>query len=149
MFVLFSFAECSNAFNLNNGVCVSICPPKNFYYLKMLKCLPCHYTCMECIGPLDYQCTKCYSDSILYKLSDSESYCYRLNQFHAIQEHIWFYRIFKGVVVLLVVLIIISIYLFIKWKRRVSEKYRYEKLSTEESIRALERKIKSDYCDSE
>ncbi|GIZ01575.1 uncharacterized protein CEXT_234551 [Caerostris extrusa] len=28
-------------------------------------CLPCHYSCIECHGPNDYQCVLCHEDSLL------------------------------------------------------------------------------------
>lgn len=52
--------------------CVNTCPnashPVNYTKFDSLSggvCAPCHYSCHQCNGPSDSECTACYSDSQL------------------------------------------------------------------------------------
>lgn len=39
-------------------------------------CSPCHFSCLKCRGPNDYDCTACAPDSKFTKSGDAEAYCY-------------------------------------------------------------------------
>lgn len=39
------------------------------------QCASCHFSCLKCQGPSDYDCTSCAPDSILNKRSNTEAYC--------------------------------------------------------------------------
>lgn len=131
---------------------MSICPEKYYNYVDKqgVNCLPCHYTCKKCIGPLDYECSECYNDSNLYKLTNSESYCYPIRVINNINNEVWYHRLFNSISIIFICFVIVSIYLYIKRKRTKLKQYDYEKVYTLENIREMERKIKSEiYSDSE
>ncbi|KFM80967.1 hypothetical protein X975_02879, partial [Stegodyphus mimosarum] len=61
-------------------MCVLQCPSGHYgsavgnyrstHELTTSACLPCHYSCVECHGPNDYQCVLCHEDALL-----SDGYC--------------------------------------------------------------------------
>ncbi|KAF8794780.1 Furin-like protease kpc-1 like protein [Argiope bruennichi] len=67
--------ECPKGQFFYQGMCVLQCP--SGYYgsavgnyrstqeLTTSACLPCHYSCIECHGPNDYQCVLCHEDALL------------------------------------------------------------------------------------
>ncbi|GFQ93427.1 hypothetical protein TNCT_344021 [Trichonephila clavata] len=67
--------ECPKGQFFYQGMCVLQCP--SGYYgsavgnyrstqeLTTSACLSCHYSCIECHGPNDYQCVLCHDDSLL------------------------------------------------------------------------------------
>lgn len=46
------------------------CPCKSKFYPSGLNCLPCHYSCGECTGPLSTQCTVCSIGPTINRYSD-------------------------------------------------------------------------------
>lgn len=43
-------------------------------------CAACHFSCLKCSGPNDYDCTACTPDSLLTEKSAKETYCAPINQ---------------------------------------------------------------------
>lgn len=43
-------------------------------------CAPCHFSCLKCLGPNDYDCTACAPDSLLTDKNSKETYCAPINQ---------------------------------------------------------------------
>ncbi|CAH1965222.1 unnamed protein product [Acanthoscelides obtectus] len=79
--------ECDPNEMLYKNTCIQRCKEK--FYNSLLDipgditgpernqtCLACHYTCRNCMGSLDSQCTGCYGDAKLYNVSATETYCY-------------------------------------------------------------------------
>ncbi|XP_050314687.1 furin-like protease 1 isoform X2 [Anthonomus grandis grandis] len=96
--------ECSSDYLLHNGTCVKECPAgfydnreiansKDTNYRRSGKCLQCHYTCKSCLGPLDYQCTMCFSDAVIYIVSKSQTYCYTSHIISEVLSEKWYYRV--------------------------------------------------------
>lgn len=44
------------------------------------RCETCHFSCLNCRGPNDYDCTECAPDSVYTSKSLNESYCSSINQ---------------------------------------------------------------------
>lgn len=44
------------------------------------RCDTCHFSCLNCHGPNDYDCTECAPDSVYTSKSINESYCSSINQ---------------------------------------------------------------------
>lgn len=42
-------------------------------------CSLCHFSCLHCLGPNDYDCRACAPDSVHTVKSSSEAYCYPVN----------------------------------------------------------------------
>ncbi|XP_043235224.1 furin-like protease 1 [Amphibalanus amphitrite] len=57
--------ECEHGRLLSEGSCVTDCPPGRYADRDRAACQPCHYTCAECDGPNDYQCSGCHGDATL------------------------------------------------------------------------------------
>ncbi|KAF0299211.1 Furin-like protease 1, isoforms 1/1-X/2 [Amphibalanus amphitrite] len=57
--------ECEHGRLLSEGACVTDCPPGRYADRDRAACQPCHYTCAECGGPNDYQCSGCHGDATL------------------------------------------------------------------------------------
>ncbi|KAK6631281.1 hypothetical protein RUM44_005807 [Polyplax serrata] len=58
--------ECIPQLYLYGGRCEAICPPKTYPGINAKKkaaCLPCHYTCLTCVGESDGHCTSCHGES--------------------------------------------------------------------------------------
>ena len=81
------FIGCSSGWVLYSSHCVPYCPEGTFAS-PMEKdtnsppsiCLPCHYTCQQCSGPYDFECTSCHKDAGIQEtkvtgLSIAESRC--------------------------------------------------------------------------
>ncbi|XP_019765188.1 furin-like protease 1 isoform X4 [Dendroctonus ponderosae] len=98
--------ECYGGLLLYNGTCITNCT-QGFYdsrndltekydginLASNGKCIKCHYSCKECSGSLDYQCTECFSDAALYRPSGSASYCYPSNIIYDVLSEKWYYRV--------------------------------------------------------
>ena len=58
-------------------------------------CAPCHFSCLKCRGPNDYDCLACAPDSIYQEKSQNESHCLPFVQKSTINyRHRWLYVIF-------------------------------------------------------
>lgn len=97
------FAVCTHGYNVYNGECAVKCPVKT-YKEKDGVCSECHYTCFQCNGPNDYQCTSCWGDAELTHVM-GQTYCYSKNIKSLLEDRTW-YRIAT-------VLLIINICLFL------------------------------------
>lgn len=61
------FSECMKGLYLYEDRCESVCPAKTYPGINVKErsaCLPCHYTCLTCVGELDSQCTSCYDEAV-------------------------------------------------------------------------------------
>ncbi|XP_060536836.1 furin-like protease 1 isoform X3 [Cylas formicarius] len=117
--------ECHPGFVLSNLTCLETCPD-GFYNssrgaenssLKSFACARCHYTCKKCNGSMDYQCTACFPDAVLYHLSRSVAHCYPK---HLISEVFseWYYRVFTGLICIIILVLLIVILSFAYLKRK-------------------------------
>jgi len=70
-------------YNDVNLTCVLKCPEGYFENLEYRKCEKCHYSCINCTGPLNTQCLSCNSNLGYYKAPNNEknepSICYQFN----------------------------------------------------------------------
>lgn len=113
------------------------------------RCIPCHYSCKNCVGSIDYECSECYPDATLVTVSNNESYCYPNYLASVVGYKSWYVRIF---IMLCVIFVIMTIHLF--WyvfkKRTGINKKNYVQLDTIENIRNMERNVKmAVYSDSD
>lgn len=109
------------------------------------KCISCHYTCKECAGSLDYQCTECFPDATLLLYSSSETYCYPTSVAPLILENIWYIRVF---VMLIIIALLILGYFVWKFHKHRQQNAGYSHL--DENVHNLEKNAKSAlYSDSE
>lgn len=97
--------ECSSGLLLWNGKCEDTCPVGT-YLSGPVECMKCHYTCLQCIGSTDYQCTACYSDADLHS-STIGSYCYPKSLNEMINYTKWYFWtcIILGINIVLIVVI--------------------------------------------
>ncbi|XP_050428302.1 furin-like protease 1 isoform X2 [Adelges cooleyi] len=79
--------ECSKGYHLYNGKCSILCPLRTYKERHDL-CNDCHYTCYQCIGPNDYQCTKCWGDAELTHTM-GQTYCYPKNIKRLLDDRTW------------------------------------------------------------
>lgn len=80
------FAECNYGF-IYNGECLDHCPVKTYKAYGNV-CAECHYTCHQCNGPYDYQCTSCWGDAEL-TYTMGQTYCYSKNITSLLQDRTW------------------------------------------------------------
>eukprot|EP00750_Incisomonas_marina_P022331 INCI4963.35.p1 GENE.INCI4963.35~~INCI4963.35.p1 ORF type:complete len:236 (+),score=37.08 INCI4963.35:165-872(+) len=66
--------SCSDAKFLKAGACLSSCGEGFFGNSDTWTCEPCHKTCAECTGPLDFECTSCHGGGPLAACPDGEIY---------------------------------------------------------------------------
>lgn len=90
------FAECVPGLALLHGGCVSRCPD-TFYVesrgqpslqpdsvrsdLNIIHyvCMPCHYSCQTCSGPMDDECSSCFDDAKIHReatTTTDKAHCY-------------------------------------------------------------------------
>ncbi|XP_076292804.1 proprotein convertase subtilisin/kexin type 4-like isoform X2 [Lasioglossum baleicum] len=124
--------ECNRSWYLYDGICVSKCPAKTYavYDETRSACVPCHYSCMACSGPLVTECTRCYEDSVHSNFADSQCVLKELSW--TMQSTLWFYRMSILFAINLAVLIVApTVYLAVSWylRRRNSQIYGYSKVS--------------------
>ncbi|KAJ8968362.1 hypothetical protein NQ317_009525 [Molorchus minor] len=155
--------KCLLNYNLYQRRCIEKCPEK--YYSSLLEynenaeemnvvkaqtCLPCHYTCKDCVGSMDYHCTECYPDAKIVHVTSTESYCYPIHIMTEVLSEKWYYRMFTMTYILVIVFAIPAvIYLFVK-RRKIFQSDSQEYVNIVTNIRAMEKDIKSAvYTDSE
>jgi furin len=119
-----SLSGCPENLFLHNGRCIKTCPD-GFYNLTVTTernseledllaennsniCLPCHYTCRQCTGSIDYQCTECFPDATLVSVSDNQFSCYPTSIASTLSSNAWYIRVF---IMLVVITILLSIHL--------------------------------------
>ncbi|VVC39282.1 Peptidase S8, pro-domain,Peptidase S8, subtilisin-related,Peptidase S8, subtilisin, Ser-active [Cinara cedri] len=95
--------ECSYGYNMYNGECTAKCPVRT-YEVQDGICNDCHYTCFQCYGPNDYQCTSCWNDADLTQ-SMGQTYCYSKNVKILLDDKTWH--------MLSLILLIINIFLLL------------------------------------
>lgn len=137
--IFFSVLECIPNMLLHNGTCLSKCPHK-FYdsrndlnqnaeetnFPNSAKCLECHYSCKTCTGSMDYQCTQCFPDALLYNASSIESYCYPSRILTEVISEKWYYRVILVVIAWCLLSLILG---FVYYKKKPKG---YRRLETEE-----------------
>ncbi|KAJ6633164.1 Furin-like protease 1, isoform 1-CRR [Pseudolycoriella hygida] len=90
--------ECFQNTFLYEGKCYTACPQRSYMVPELAsislrsqtkraivpvpqkKCETCHFSCLNCRGPNDYDCTECAPDSVYTLKFLNESYCSSLNQ---------------------------------------------------------------------
>lgn len=72
---------------MHNGECKDHCPIKTYEERDGL-CSDCHYTCYQCNGPNDYQCTSCWGDADLTHAT-GQTYCYPKNIKSVLDDKKW------------------------------------------------------------
>ncbi|XP_044729476.1 furin-like protease 1 [Chrysoperla carnea] len=112
--------DCLDGYVLYYGICIIPCPRGYFTILKNQTtptelmeestigiervCEECHYSCLTCRGPNDFECTLCHEDSVLTNITATESYCYPALVAYKIHNTKWFYRTY---IIMLIALVII------------------------------------------
>ncbi|CAH0562213.1 unnamed protein product [Brassicogethes aeneus] len=132
--------ECRKGYTLIEGFCLKSCPEKLFPSPnERVRCLPCHYTCKNCKGSLDYDCTECYDDAKLYNISSNEKYCYPIKLIPNISK-VQKLEYFIIITVVLIV-VVLSIYLCMKKK---NQDHNYEIVK---DIRSIEKNVQNKLYD--
>lgn len=110
------------------------------------QCVTCHYTCRDCHGSNDYDCTACFPDALLYRTANSESYCYPRSLVSDVLSEKWYFRVF--VLLCAVGTALLGVLL---WKCTRREKMTdVMQMDTLKNIRNIERNVKNTvYSDSE
>ncbi|XP_063243301.1 furin-like protease 1 [Bacillus rossius redtenbacheri] len=103
--------ECVEALYLFEGRCVLMCPEGSYQVPKEKTCVLCHYTCVTCTGPNDYQCLSCHEDATLYHESPRDSYCYPLSLLPRIASTRWTYLAAISFSLTAVLLLAVGVYL--------------------------------------
>lgn len=86
-FYYFLFAECVHGYNLYNGQCTLHCPVRTYKEQDGI-CNDCHYSCYQCNGPNDYECTSCWGDADL-TYTMGQTYCYSKNIKSLLDDRTW------------------------------------------------------------
>lgn len=109
--------ECSENRFMHAGQCVSSCPdryfvwdPKELGATGSQSCRPCHYSCLKCSGPQDYECTDCWGDSLLNTVTENESYCHPRALLIAYRsQQSWYNHLLIVLIGLLVLVLILAV----------------------------------------
>ncbi|XP_066953849.1 furin-like protease 1 [Macrobrachium rosenbergii] len=119
--------ECSDGKIMHSGGCLSNCPERFFVWdpsevgaSGTKNCRPCHYSCLHCTGPQDYQCKECWGDALLNKVSESESYCHP----HALltayrSQQSWYNHLLFVLMGLLVLVLILAVMVIRGYRKSV------------------------------
>lgn len=107
--------ECSPGLFLTEGRCEQTCP-EGYYSDTPGHCSKCHYSCYQCIGPNDYQCSLCHGDAVLVNYTEQESYCHPKSLLLAMDVSVWYYRACLGLVINIVLLLLLASYLYFQAK---------------------------------
>lgn len=103
--------ECSPGLFLTEGRCEQTCP-EGYYSDSPGHCNKCHYSCYQCSGPNDYQCSLCHGDAVLVNYTELESYCHPKSLLLAMDVSVWYYRACLGLVINIVLLLLLASYLY-------------------------------------
>lgn len=90
-------------------------------------CRPCHYTCYNCSGPQDYECTKCWGDAEVYSPSKDQTLCQPQSLLSAYRRQESWYLALVGVVMGLVVLVMVLGVMVLRANKRLPHKHSYTK----------------------
>ncbi|KAF2882899.1 hypothetical protein ILUMI_23285 [Ignelater luminosus] len=158
--------ECPSNYILHQGKCLLECPEhlypsyldaqksehgnKNLQALQSV-CLHCHYTCKNCSGSSDYQCTACYPDALLVTSNNLESYCYPNFAVGNLQMEKWYFRAYLLLWLVILLFIFVLIYYIILEKRLRKKLHREApQIDIISNIRKIEHNIKTAvYSDSD
>ncbi|XP_068246773.1 furin-like protease 1, isoforms 1/1-X/2 [Palaemon carinicauda] len=111
-----TYNQCADQI-MHNGKCVSSCPERFFVWdpsevgaSGTKSCRPCHYSCLHCAGPQDYECKECWGDALLNAVSESETYCHP----HALltayrSQQSWYNHLLFVLMGLLVLVLILAV----------------------------------------
>ncbi|XP_973131.3 furin-like protease 1 isoform X5 [Tribolium castaneum] len=125
---------CPENLFLHKGRCIKSCPD-GFYHLTLRRerpseaedlspenntnrCLPCHYTCKKCTGPVDYQCSECFPDAQLVPVSSTETFCYSASVASSIVADKWYIRVFVMLLIVSVLLVLHLLWQIFKSRKR-------------------------------
>ncbi|XP_063876534.1 furin-like protease 1, isoforms 1/1-X/2 [Scylla paramamosain] len=106
--------ECKKDHYIFNGQCLMTCSPGHYAWDPQQEgvtgvptCLSCHYSCYNCSGPQDYECTKCWGDEEMYLPSKGQSLCQPSSLLLSYQRQQGWYLALLGVVIGLLVLVLV------------------------------------------
>lgn len=152
------FTDCIDNWFLHNGYCFKNCPD-GFYNLSTVSsdslaeesednitntCLPCHYTCKKCEGPVNTQCTECFPDAVLTTFSACYPYAVKVD----LEANAWYPRVVAMLVVLAVLITMVLIWQIYKTKK-INKANFYSNI-VQHHIQRMEKDVKSAvYIDSE
>lgn len=101
------------------------CPAGRYTDSDRAGCLPCHYTCADCTGPNDYQCSACHGDATL-RLQPAGAAC--LNT-ELLQQAETAYRRYSGALLAALVLAAALLLLaLLYWRQRRARSSGYRAL---------------------
>uniref|UniRef100_A0A0P4WFA9 furin n=1 Tax=Scylla olivacea TaxID=85551 RepID=A0A0P4WFA9_SCYOL len=106
--------ECKKDHYIFNGQCLVTCSPGHYAWDPQQEgvtgvptCRSCHYSCYNCSGPQDYECTKCWGDEEMYLPSKGQSLCQPSSLLLSYQRQQSWYLALLGVVIGLLVLVLV------------------------------------------
>lgn len=129
---------------------------KNPFYRNVMKpqppkiCLDCHYSCLTCSGPYNYQCVSCPDDARLVNLTKGsskveDSYCYPIQVLPQIQSASWLFRLYVIFAIILTLVLGVILYFILscllgkfgmggccRWGGKESGSVSYNRLSNSE-----------------
>lgn len=73
-------------------------------------CLDCHYSCLTCSGPHDFQCLSCPPDAEIFNSSAKESFCYPSRIYPQISNATWFFRLY--IVFFIIISLLLGVMLY-------------------------------------
>ncbi|CAH1153649.1 unnamed protein product [Phaedon cochleariae] len=156
--------ECLQNHYLYQRICIQMCPEKYFNSIleydesrkiqnlsKDETCLPCHYSCKNCIGSLDSNCVECYGDAKIVRTSSTDSYCYPVHILSEVLSEKWYYRMFTLTYIIVISMTILTV-IYLCCKRRQilqNDDMSYITLGVEDDLKSSQKDIKSIYTDNE
>lgn len=81
-------------------------------------CLACHFSCLKCRGPNDYDCTACAPDSVYTERLTNATYCLPLGSISKLKRMYDDDRVYVVLLILVPALFILCFVLFISWLLR-------------------------------
>lgn len=107
-------------------------------------CLPCHYTCKKCVGPVSTQCTECFPDAVLTTFSECYPYAVKMD----LDANAWYPRVVVMLIILAVLIAMILVWQIYKTKK-INKANFYSNL-LQHHIQSMEKEVKTAvYIDSE
>lgn len=92
-------------------------PPPPLNDRKRL-CLACHFSCLKCRGPNDYDCSECAPDSVYTERQQNATYCLPLSSINKLKRMYDDDRLYMVLLILVPALFILCFVLFISWLLR-------------------------------
>lgn len=123
-------------------------------------CSLCHFSCLHCLGPNDYDCRACAPDSVHTVKSSSEAYCYPVNNVHATSFQTKIstnFMVFIGFISATSLIITLTIYCMYKMYKRFcgnkTVEYEYDRVQmdipAEDSAEMMKKEIEDILNESE